>query len=100
LFIQAETHLYGIDPEKNIKEVAPSAILVVKLSFAVLIIYFAILREENDLDQMLGGSLFETAPQLEEAMLVKAIEAHRLEGKSTDEMEARLEQITKKKASQ
>lgn len=90
--VQVEKHLYGYDPDAE--ELPPSTRRVVQLSFVVMLIYFAILREENDIDAKLGASLFETMPQLEAPMIHAAIEAGRMQGQNTKELEARFKELT------
>jgi hypothetical protein len=85
--------LYGINLNKE-NEPAPGAIWVVRISFALTLIYFCILRQENDIDQLLSNSLFETVPQLEVTMLMSSIEAHRMENLSTTQLEDRLKELT------
>ena len=83
--------MYGINPED---EFPPSTKYVVKISFAILLIYLIFLREENDVDQKLNASLFDAVPHIEVPMLMATIEAYKLEKKSTTELETRLKQLT------
>jgi len=43
--------------------------IIVRVSLAVFMIYFCVLREENDLDQSIGESIFSKVPDLEIVML-------------------------------
>ena len=66
---------------------------VVGVSVTVFLVYFCILREENDIDEKLGDPLFKNVPQLEEPTLVAAIEAYKRQGKDSTELQKRLEEI-------
>jgi len=69
---------------------------VVRVSLAVFLIYFLALREENDLDEQLTVSLYETVPGLEEADLRTAIHRDASMGKDTTELRARLAELLNK----
>lgn len=42
---------------------------IVRLCVAVFLLYFCVLREENDWDEAIGGSLIDTVPDMELIML-------------------------------
>lgn len=66
---------------------------VILASLSVFMIYFFILREENDIDQRLGSTLYDHIEGLEEAHLEMAIQYNRDNGLSTKELEARLIEV-------
>lgn len=71
--------------------------IVVSFSFIIFMIYFCILREENDIDELFSKSLFDSVEGLEEKQLQICIEYNLSKGLSTKELEARLEQIQSQK---
>lgn len=73
--------------------------IVVCLSLAVFLIYFAILREENDVDEKLGMSLYDRVDGLEEIQLNAAIKYYKENDKSynTAALEQRLAEIQRMK---
>ncbi|KAJ6220866.1 hypothetical protein RDWZM_006678 [Blomia tropicalis] len=67
--------------------------LIVKVSIAIFLIYFGVLREPNDIDEILGADLFDVMPELEIPMLeneVKRLEAH---GINADELRKKLDSL-------
>ena len=66
---------------------------VVAFSSLCFMAYFFILREENHIDKAIGQSLHMTVPQLEEATIAAAIQANRLKGIDTIDLEKRLKEI-------
>ena len=71
---------------------APSIII----SLCVFMIYFLILREESDIDDMINSnpkSLYEQMPGLEKIHVETAIKNYKLEGRNTDDLEKRLAEI-------
>lgn len=62
-------------------------------SVAAFLIYFGILREENDIDENMYKPLFETVPHLEVPMLEAAIRDYQQLGRSTVELEKRLQEL-------
>ena len=56
-------------------------------------IYFLYLREENDLDDEMGKSIFERVPGLEEQHLIGRIHYFKSQGVDTTELQQRLEEI-------
>ena len=67
--------------------------LIVSLSVAIFLIYFTMIRDENDIDELLSTSLYERIDGLEEADLNRAIESERELGRSTVELEKRLAKL-------
>lgn len=65
----------------------------VTLSFGVFLIYFLLMREENDLDIELNYTLFERVPGMEEHQIKVAIDYNRMSGKDTTDLERRLAEI-------
>uniref|UniRef100_A0A182MP43 Uncharacterized protein n=1 Tax=Anopheles culicifacies TaxID=139723 RepID=A0A182MP43_9DIPT len=66
---------------------------VVNFSVAVFLIYFCILREENDIDEGLGRSLFEHVPGLEEKQLIVSYHYNKENGLSTVDIENRMREL-------
>ncbi|XP_037028175.1 uncharacterized protein LOC119068619 [Bradysia coprophila] len=66
---------------------------VISLSLAVFLIYFCILREENDVDEKLSMSLYDRIEGLEEQQILASIQYNRGHGLSTVELEKRLEEL-------
>ena len=66
---------------------------VINTSLVLFMIYFFILREENDLDKDLGKSLFDRFPQMERPILENAIVNNERAGQSTDDIRKRLQEL-------
>ncbi|XP_058466861.1 uncharacterized protein LOC131439628 isoform X2 [Malaya genurostris] len=66
---------------------------VVMASVAIFLIYFCVLREENDIDQDLGRSLYDHVPGLEEKQLVISYNYNKEHGLSTIELEQRMKEL-------
>uniref|UniRef100_A0A182JJ20 Uncharacterized protein n=1 Tax=Anopheles atroparvus TaxID=41427 RepID=A0A182JJ20_ANOAO len=66
---------------------------VVNFSVAIFLIYFCILREENDIDEGLGRSLFEHVPGLEEQQLIVSYHYNKENGLSTIDIERRMKEL-------
>ncbi|XP_052897565.1 uncharacterized protein LOC128304416 [Anopheles moucheti] len=66
---------------------------VVNFSVAIFLIYFCVLREENDIDEGLGRSLFEHVPGLEEKQLIVSYHYHKENGLSTLDIENRMKEL-------
>lgn len=62
-------------------------------SIAIFLIYFCILREENDVDEKLSMSLYDRIDGLEEHQLEASIQYNRANGLSTLELENRLKEL-------
>jgi len=71
----------------------PSQRNVVIISVSTFLIYFCILREENDVDENLYKPLFELIPDKEASIIEAAILEHKRCGKSTDDLEKRLAEL-------
>jgi hypothetical protein len=69
---------------------------VVTGSLAVFLLYFCVLREENDIDEELGKSLYERIPGLEKAQLEVAYRQNSLHGHDTSAITARLQELQEK----
>lgn len=66
---------------------------VVSGSLAVFLIYFCILREENDIDTKLDRSLFEHVAGLEETQLQLSLNYNKEHGLSTEALERRMAEL-------
>lgn len=66
---------------------------VISGSLAVFLIYFCILREENDIDVKLEGSLYEHVAGLEETQLQLSINYNKEHNLSTDALERRMAEL-------
>ena len=67
--------------------------LVIRLSFAIFFIYFILLREPNDIDDLLSRDLFEIVPELEIPMLeadIKRLEQQRV---NVDDLKQKLNEL-------
>lgn len=62
-------------------------------SIIIFLVYFCILREENDIDEELEVPLINRIKGLEESQLRQAIEFNKSHGISTKELEQRLKEI-------
>nr|CAD7594905.1 unnamed protein product [Timema genevievae] len=62
---------------------------VISLSVGIFLIYFCILREENDVDQDLSKSLYDRISGLEEKQLFLVLDYNKEHGLPTDEIKAR-----------
>lgn len=62
-------------------------------SLAIFLIYFCILREENDVDEKLSMSLYDRIEGLEENQLEASIQYNKAHGLSTLELEKRLKEL-------
>lgn len=71
---------------------------VISVSLAIFMIYFFILREENDVDEKLSMSLYDRIDGLEEQQVLASIQYNRGHGLSTVELEKRLEELIQLKA--
>ncbi|XP_052860779.1 uncharacterized protein LOC128267870 [Anopheles cruzii] len=66
---------------------------VVNFSVAIFLIYFCVLREENQIDQDLGRSLFEHVPGLEEKQLILNYHYNKNNGIPTIDIEKRMAEL-------
>lgn len=70
---------------------------VIAGSLTVFLIYFCVLREENDIDQELGKTLYSRISGLEEKQLEIVLQYNKEKGLSTENITERLEDIRKSK---
>ncbi|KAK2169859.1 hypothetical protein LSH36_6g03000 [Paralvinella palmiformis] len=75
---------------EHMKKMPPYQPYSVILSVLAILLYFGVLREENDMDELLGLSLYERMPGLEEKNIRIAIDYEKSLGRSTTELERRL----------
>lgn len=66
---------------------------VINGSIAIFLIYFTILREENDIDQKLGANLNEHVPGVEIMLLRDTYAQQKKSGLPTDETAKRLKEL-------
>jgi len=67
---------------------------VITISMLSLMVYFFILREDNDIDEMIGGgSLFDHVQGLEKAQLEACIMYYEKHGLDTRDLKARLKEV-------
>lgn len=66
---------------------------VVNASIAIFLIYFCILREENDIDEKLGASLYDHVPDMEIVQLRNAYKHNLQNNLSNDAIIKRLEEL-------
>lgn len=66
--------------------------LSISLSIGAILLWFCVLREENDVDQKLGISLFDRVPGLEKKQLELLLEHSRQEDK--DSIKKRLDELS------
>lgn len=66
---------------------------VILVSLCIFMIYFCVLREENDIDQKLEGNLFEQVPGLERTQLIIYYKYCRDQGLDTKDVEKRLQEM-------
>lgn len=66
---------------------------VISGSIAVFLIYFCILREENDIDEKLGASLYDHVPDLEIVQLRQAYQYNLKNNLSNDGIIKRLKEL-------
>ena len=68
----------------------------VTISFAVFLLYFCVLREENDVDEELGKSLWHKVPGLREQTLKAEIRQGKAVGTDVSELEKELDELYEK----
>lgn len=86
----------SFDPPKRDWPWYQSPIIIISIS--VLLLYFCVLREENDLDAEISKGLYERIPGLEERDLNTVIEYDKKLGKDVTALEARLKELVEEKA--
>ncbi|CAH1389843.1 unnamed protein product [Nezara viridula] len=79
--------------EKEKDEAAWFEPYVVSLSIIVFMLYFCVLREENDVDEMLGTSLYDRIEGLEEAQLRILLSYNLDHGKETSDIKKRIREL-------
>lgn len=62
-------------------------------SIAVFLIYFCVLREENDIDTEFTKTLYDRIKGLEKEQLLQSYKFNKEHGKSVADIEARLKEI-------
>ncbi|XP_069691292.1 uncharacterized protein [Periplaneta americana] len=72
---------------------------VISASLTIFMLYFCVFREENDIDEELGRSLYDRIEGLEERQLQLSLDYNEQHGKDTSAILARLEQLQKEKNS-
>ena len=70
---------------------------MISASVAAILIWFCVLREENDVDKELGKSLYERVDGMEKKQLELALR-HNIEGVDTIAIRERLESLDKLKS--
>lgn len=66
-------------------------------SIVIFLLYFCILREENDIDEALAAPLFNRVQGLEELTLTAAVRRGQRDGADVSKMEQRLREIQEEK---
>ena len=67
-------------------------------SLGIFMLYFLVLREENDIDEKLSSSLYDRIEGLEEQTLLNNIRRGKQAGTDVSDLEARLKEIQTQKA--
>ncbi|KAM3964413.1 uncharacterized protein ACR2FA_001393 [Aphomia sociella] len=62
-------------------------------SLTVFLIYFCVLREENDVDQEFNKSLYDRIKGLEKQQLIQSYKFNKEHGKSVEDIERRLKEL-------
>lgn len=62
-------------------------------SVTVFLIYFCVLREENDIDQEFNKTLYDRIKGLEKEQLIQSYKFNKEHGKSVEDIEKRLKEI-------
>jgi len=68
----------------------------VTASVAVFLLYFCVLREENDVDEYIGRSIYQKIPPFREQVLEHKIKEGKQSGSNVGELEEELKEIHKK----
>ena len=66
---------------------------VISISIGAILLWFCVLREENDLDRELEKTLYDRVDGLEEKQLELVLEHNRTQGLDTRAIQARLNEI-------
>ena len=72
---------------------------VITISVAIFLLYFLVLREENDLDEEMKLSLYERIPGLEEKQLIASIDHEMKQGRDVTELRRRQTELREKSTS-
>ena len=78
----------------------PSQRYFVLASWAAFMIYFCILREENDIDERIYQPVWKTVPELEVPLFEAAVIQHKRLNLPTAELEAHLKEALERQKSQ
>jgi len=70
---------------------------VISFSFAAILLWFCVLREENDLDRELDKTLYDRVAGMEEKQLELSLIHNQSQGLSTKEIRERLNEIRSSK---
>lgn len=70
---------------------------IISGSLSIFLLYFCVFREENDMDEELGRSLYERIEGLEERQLQLSLEYNKEHGKDTSAILARLDELQKER---
>lgn len=62
-------------------------------SIAIFLLYFCVLREENDLDELLGTSLYDRIEGLEQSQLRTSLKYYEESGKDVSKIKERLQEL-------
>lgn len=90
---KAKYSLAGRPPDTHSPKYENSIIMG---SILVFLVYFCVLREENDIDASMGTSLYDKVPGLEENDLQNALAHSRLSQEERAKIEARLMELEQK----
>merc|ERR1712116_42557 len=67
--------------------------IVISMSIGAILVWFCVLREENDLDRELDKSLYDRVEGMEEKQLQLTLEHNQTQGLNTKEVQDRLDEI-------
>jgi len=69
---------------------------IVIASISVFMLYFCVFREENDIDDQLGKTIYEKIPPLREQALVRQIRSGQMSGDDVSELQKEYDEIHRK----
>jgi len=75
------------------EDVPPSQPIIVTLSLMILLLYFCVLREENDIDEEMGKTLWERVPGLERKQLDVVLQYNTQVGLPISDVKKRIDEI-------
>ena len=88
------TYNFFTDPDDIFTRNRPkSQRKVIIASLTAFLVYFCMLREENDIDEILYQPLIKTIPELEKPLIITAIYDHHMMGLPTKQLRDRLKEI-------